>query len=151
MTKSDRLQPVAKIALQREQRAARLLADAQRLMMERRTRLDELCRYRQEYQTQFSSADGDPRNAYRIADFRAFLQRLDQLIKEQERMFHHYQTDYENKKKAWLTLHGKTKALDKAIEKFRQEEQHLVGKREQREADDRVPVTTEMVTDDDSI
>lgn len=148
MTKSERLQPVAKIALQREQRAARLLAEAQRQMLDRGRRLDELRGYRQEYQTQFSGIDKDPRTAYRIADFRAFLHRLDQLIMEHERLYQECKSEYENKKKAWMALHGKTQALDKAINNFRRDEQGLVDRREQREADDRVSVTVENDMDD---
>lgn len=148
MTKSERLQPVAKIALQREQRAAQALAAAQRQMLDRGRRLDELRGYRQEYQTQFSAADDDPRTAYRITDFRAFLQRLDQLIMEHERLYQVCKSEYESKKKAWMSLHGKTQALDKAISNFRQDEQGLADRREQREADDRITFTADSDLDD---
>lgn len=151
MSKSERLKPVVKIALQREQRAALALAQAQRQMLERAARLNELRVYRSEYQSQFSASNQDARSALRFADFHAFLQRLDHLIQEQERLHHASKTDFEFKKKAWLILRGKTQALDKAIDRFKHDETLSDARRDQREADDRVPspIAAEIEGDDD--
>lgn len=150
MSKSERLKPVVKIALQREQRAALALAQAQRQMLERAERLSELRAYRSEYQSQFSASNQGPRAALRVADFHAFLQRLDQLIQEQERLHHASKTDFEFKKKAWLVLRGKTQALDKAIDRFRKDENQSDARRDQREADDRVLSPKAVEIDSDS-
>lgn len=149
MSKSERLKPVVKIALQREQRAALALAQAQRQMLERAARLNELRAYRSEYQSQFSASNRDARSALRVADFHAFLQRLDHLIQEQERLHHASKTDFEFKKKAWLILHGKTQALDKAIDRFRRDENQFDARRDQREADDRAPSPVAVEVDEE--
>lgn len=151
MSKSERLKPVVKIALQREQRAAQALAQAQRQMLERAARLSELRAYRSEYQSQFSALNQSPRAALRVTDFHAFLQRLDQLIQEQERLHRASTTDFEFKKKAWLVLRGKTQALEKAIDRFRKDENQSDARRDQRESDDRVhsPKAVEIDSDGD--
>jgi flagellar FliJ protein len=138
MTKSKRLKPVVKIAEDRERAAARLMGDSQRLVDERQARLDELIAYRREYSAQFAGGAAPARSALQINDFRLFLQRLDEIIRQQQRLLDDSHRELEQKKQAWLNSRTKKAALEKAVTRFQADEYSRQARREQRESDDRV-------------
>ncbi len=137
MTKSQRLKPVTKVAEDRERKAAQILGQSQRIVEERKKRLQELLAYRDEYQARFSNPATGGMSAYQAHDFRQFLCRLDQIIQEQERLLSLSISDLEEKKKAWMSTRSKAKALDKIVTRCRSEELTNITKREQHESDER--------------
>ena len=142
MTKSDRLKPVKRVAESREQRAARAMADALKRTKERGDRYQELLDYRDEYTARFTQgnefgAKQGTRTALQMQDFKVFLDRLDHIIREQEKLLTAAQKEYEEKRKHWLATKTKTQALDKAIGRFKQAEQVRSSQKEQKDQDNR--------------
>lgn len=142
MTKSDRLKPVKRVAESREQRAARAMADALKRAKERGDRYQELLDYRKEYTARFtqgseSGAKQGTRTALQMQDFKVFLDRLDHIIHEQEKLVTIAQKEYEEKRTQWLATRTKTQALDKAIYRFKQAEQLRSSQKEQKDQDSR--------------
>lgn len=137
MTKSERLEPVLRVAEDREQRAARHMAESLRLVEERQQRLTELLQYREEYLTRFAASGGVARSALALRDYKAFLDRLDYVIKEQQKVLELAKAEFEKRKKKWLATRTKTKALDKAIDRLQSAEERAADKKQQKESDER--------------
>lgn len=136
MTKSQRMQPILKIAAQREQDASRALGASQRQLLEQQERLQQLQAYRVEYASRMHAQGAHGISASQIQGYQAFLARLDAGISEQEYVLMRAVADMEHKKDAWQSTHIRTQALDKVQVKYHQEETLVITKREQKDTDD---------------
>ncbi|MDO9372636.1 MAG: flagellar export protein FliJ [Gammaproteobacteria bacterium] len=136
MTKSQRLTPIARIAGSKERSASHDLVKAQRMLDECETRLAELVSYRDDYQRRLHAAGAAGLEAGQMHEYLMFIARLDQAIARQREALAETVRSYERLKLHWLALHGKTLALDKAVERFRGEESRLDDRREQHESDE---------------
>jgi flagellar FliJ protein len=137
MTKSKRLEPVARIAESREQRAAAELARIRQRLEEQEARLKELLAYRDDYARRFEQAGRNGIDAGRMADYRRILIQLGEAIAFQEQRLTALRRDCEQLRRRWSDTHTRTAALDKAIERFRGEERRADDRREQGESDER--------------
>ena len=100
------------------------------------TRLTELMAFRDDYQRRLHEAGAVGVEAGQMHEYLMFISRLDQAIVQQRGALAETVRSYERLKLHWLALHGKTLALDKAVERFRGEEARLDDRREQHEADE---------------
>lgn len=137
MTKSQRVKPVIKVAKNRENEAARVLADGQRIVQERRQRLAELRSYREEYRNKYRKQGSDGMNAQQLRTFRNFLAKLDQAVEQQEQQVQAAQRDLEQKKSQWLEKHFRTQALDNVRNRYLTQEQRQEQRAEQKDTDER--------------
>jgi flagellar FliJ protein len=137
MTKSKRLEPVSRIAENRERRAAVEMAEFKRFLDAQQAKLDELQRYRGDYARQFEQAGRQGLDAGRLADFRRILNHLAEAIAWQERRLVSLRQDFEQIRKRWTDTRTRTAALAKVVERYQAEERREAEQREQREADER--------------
>ena len=137
MTRSKRMQPVVKVAVSREQHAARQLGECQRLLDTRNARLAELLAYQAEYAQRFEASGGAGLDMARMQDYRVFLARLNDAIAQQRRLVEAARSDYEQKKSKWLGARQHAQALDKVVDRYQRDEQRAQGRREQAEIDER--------------
>ena len=137
MTKSQRVKPVIKVAKNRESEAARVLADGQRVVQERRQRLAELRSYREEYRNRYKKQGSVGMNAQQLRTFRNFLAKLDLAVEQQEQLVNAAQRDLEQKKSKWMEKHFRTKALDNVRGRYLSQEQRAEQRAEQKESDER--------------
>lgn len=136
--KSDRWQAIRKIADQFEQRAARSLGQSQGNLTQQQQRLEELIRFRQEYNQQFLSTGAQGMDGATLQSFQRFLVQLDQAIAQQQQTVLAAERDCDSKRHTWQDKHKTTKIYDKTIERFVTQEQRTQSRKEQRESDDRV-------------
>lgn len=136
MTKSKRLEPVNRIAENRERRAAVEMAEFRRFLEAQQAKLDELQRYRADYTRQFEDAGRRGLDAARLADFRRILHHLAEAITWQERRLVSLRQDFEQIRKRWTDTRTRTAALAKVMERYQTEERREAEQREQREIDD---------------
>jgi flagellar FliJ protein len=141
MTKSDRVKPVIKVAQNREREAARVFAEAQRLVQERERKLAELRAYREEYRAGFHRSGGAGVSALSLRGFHAFLRRLDQAVEQQEQLVAAAQRELDQRKQLWLEKHFRAKALDHVRDRYRAQEQREIARIEQKDADERAQRT----------
>lgn len=141
--KSDRWQALRKIADQFEQRAARSLGQSQGNLSQQRQRLEELQRFRQEYNQQFVQTGSRGMDGATLQSFQQFLLQLDQAIAQQQRTVAAAELDCDSKRDVWQDKHKTTRIYDKTIERFVTQEQRIQSRKEQRENDDRVRRDTE--------
>jgi flagellar FliJ protein len=137
MTKSKRMQPVARVADQRERQAAVEMAEFRRFLDAQQAKLDELNTYRNDYARHFEQAGRGGMDAARMADYRRILARLNDAIAYQEKRLISLHNDYEQVRRRWTDTRTRAAALDKVMERYRAEELRETEQREQGESDER--------------
>jgi flagellar FliJ protein len=137
MTKSKRMEPVARVAEQRERKAAVEMAEFRRFLDAQQTKLDELNNYRNDYARTFEQAGRGGMDAARMADYRRILARLNDAIVYQEQRLASLHNEYEQVRQRWTDTRTRAAALDKVMERYREEEQREGDRREQGESDER--------------
>jgi len=134
MTRSKRLQPVHRIAKNNEDEAARRTTESRRALAAQEVRLQELCAYREQYARQLESAAG--LDAFRLHDYRAFLNRLNDAIGQQEQLLERLRAKHRQTEADWLALRTHSQAVDKLIDRYRAAEYRQEERREQRTVDE---------------
>src|SRR5690606_27168216 len=121
MTRSKRMQPVADVARNRQQNAARRLGDCQRDLEAQITRLDELNSYRSEYARRFEQG-AEAMTGMNIRDYRLFLSRLNQAIEEQARRVEQARQEVERSRGQWTASRIHSDAIDKVMGRLESDE-----------------------------
>lgn len=137
MTKSERFKPLVRMAESKEMDAAKELGDCARVLKEKQARLDELLRYRQEYAQRLQQDGAAGISARKLRDYQAFLANLDRGIQEQRKVVAQAAGMLEEKKQQWSSKRTRTKALDNAVARFKDDERQSHARREQKESDER--------------
>ncbi len=136
MKRSQRLEPVVKVAENREQQAARSLGDSQSALKQAQQRLDELKNYREEYIQRFHANGAVGMSAVQMGDYRLFLSNLSRAIEQQTGLVQQAAAVVEQQRQQWFTHRGKVKMLGNVVSRFQTEEQRVVDRKEQLEQDE---------------
>jgi len=137
MKKSSRLQPVVKVAENREQQAAKALGDSQAALQQAEQRLTELKQYREEYIQRFHAAGAAGMAAAQMGDYQKFLHKLAMAIEQQAQIVVQTSGVVEQKRQAWFQTRGKTKMLNNVVSRYQAKEQRDTDRKEQNEQDER--------------
>jgi len=137
MKRSQRFEPVVKVAENREQEAARLLGNAQATLTDAQQRLAELEGYREEYIKRFHATGSIGMSAAQMMDYRAFLVKLDQAIVEQGIVVGQAAGHVEQQRQEWFARRGKVKMLDTVVARYQADEQRDANRKEQGDQDER--------------
>lgn len=137
MTKSEKLQPIAKIRKQQELNAGRLHGESIRQAEKQQKQLDELISYREQYSKSFLSASESGLSAIQMQEYRIFISRLDDAIAQQQQYVTNDQNKCEISQREWLDKRSKCKMIDKIVETRQHAEHQEKEKTEQRELEDR--------------
>lgn len=137
MKRSQRFEPVVKVAENREQEAARLLGDAQSALSQAQHRLTELEGYREEYISRFHSTGSVGMSAAQMMDYRTFLGKLDLAITEQRTVVEQADQFAEQQRQEWFARRGKVKMLDTVVARYQADEQRDANRKEQGDQDER--------------
>lgn len=135
MQRSDRIKPVKDLADSRERDAGRLLVEARERVEECERQLQQLQSYRDEY-----LGGGEPglgtTDTVRLANRSAFLERLNEAIREQTARTTEARHELERRTEAWRHTRVESAALGRAVDRFERDEQRDAERREQREQDE---------------
>ncbi|HEB60089.1 MAG TPA: flagellar export protein FliJ [Gammaproteobacteria bacterium] len=134
--RSQRIQPIRKLAAHHEKDAARELGQALRTLETHKQQLEQLLRYRQEYALQMTSRGSQGISAARLQEYQAFMETLDQNIANQEAHILEAEQVCRELRAVWQQRHGRTDSLGKAITRLEKHEATGERRREQREADE---------------
>jgi flagellar protein FliJ len=143
MVQSKRLRPVQRVAVSREQSAARELGDSRRYVHRQEERLNELRVYHAEYLERFHVTAKVGMSALQLQEYRAFLAKLERAIREQQDIIAKGINVQEFKKDTWQQKHVRTQVIGNVIDRYKKSERKATDKREQNEADDRSQRNTE--------
>lgn len=139
MPPSDRFKPIQKIASHRERKAATALGESLRQHEAARRRLEELRQYLAEYLERFAAAARNGLSSSQILEYQVFIGKLETAIAQQEQVVARSQRDCDSSKAQWRGRYTKSKAMQNAVGRLRQQEDRHREKQEQGETDDRAP------------
>lgn len=136
MSKSKKLQPVAKIRKQQEKNAARIHGDTLRQTEMQQKQLNELIAYRDQYLKAFQSAAESGLSAAQMRDYRLFIDRIDLAIEQQRITVANCLKKCEISHEKWKNKRSSRKIIDKVVENREQLEKQTKDRREQRALED---------------
>jgi flagellar FliJ protein len=135
MMKSKRFEPIQEIASTSAKDLSRAMGEAGRQVADLERKLQQLQTYRDEY-TKNSSQSGSSMDAVKLQNYRSFLDRLGDAMRQQQKLLEHARAEYEKKRADWSEKRVEAESLGRVVERFRKEEQRAVDQREQREGDE---------------
>lgn len=136
MVRSQRLKPIVEFAVQRERQAARSFAGMQHTLMELEQKLDELLRYRREYQNRLHGEESGGVSAATVQCSLAFIEQLDETILQHRRRMDEITAQCRDAREQWLARRVKVKALDQALQRRETEKRRHAEQRAQHELDE---------------
>jgi flagellar export protein FliJ len=135
MMKSKRFEPIQQIASTSAMDLSRAMADAGRKVAELERQLEQLQSYRDEY-VRNSTRSAGAMNAVQLQNYRSFLDRLGEALRQHLKNLDAARTEYEKRRVLWSEKRIEAESLGRVVDRFRKEEQHAAERREQREGDD---------------
>lgn len=145
--KSKRMQPIVRVADQRERQAAQALGDARSAAAQQESRLNDLRNYRQEYVSRFEAQGRGGLNGAQLRDYQRFLEQLDRAIGQQEQAVHNAQQNVDGSKQEWVTKNTKATAIHHVVDRFRRAEAYTASRNEQKDTDNRRPPQVGLTAD----
>lgn len=137
MTRSERMDPVLKVAAHREKDAARRMGQTQQRLQQQQERLRELVGYRDEYNLKFQQTCSAGMDVKQLQEYRLFLSRLNDAIRQQQQVVAKAERELEHARNVWLGTRTRSQALDKVRERFVDAERREADRREQADLDER--------------
>jgi flagellar FliJ protein len=130
------MKPVQDLFDDSQRRLALGLAVIERKVSDAETKLQELERYRGDYENQFRQRAGLGIGATDLRDYQAFLARLVEAIRQQQAVVKRAQSERDAERHRWQDAAKRAKALGHVVEKWQTEERRAADRREQRESDE---------------
>jgi flagellar protein FliJ len=137
MKRAKRLEPVQHIVEDAQRRLAQSVSALERRALEGEAKLDELLRYKAEYEQQFSQRAGRGIGATDLRDYQVFLARLAEAIKQQQALVTRARAEHQAERLKWQEALKRAKALGHVVERWQAEDRQASERRDQRESDER--------------
>lgn len=137
MNRAKRMAPVQTLVDDTERRLATSLATHERRVTEAQGKLNELVRYKGEYEKQFTQRAGGGIAATDLRDYQAFLARLGEAIRQQQGIVQRTATERDLERGRWQEAARRVKAIGHVVTQWQVEERRIVDRRDQRETDER--------------
>jgi flagellar FliJ protein len=131
------MKPVQNLFDDTERRLATGLATIERKVADAEAKLQELERYRSDYDKQFALRAGLGIGATSLRDYQVFLARLSEAIRQQQAVVKRAQSERDAERHRWQEAAKRAKALGHVVEQWQTEERRASDRREQRESDER--------------
>ncbi|PPJ40840.1 MULTISPECIES: flagellar export protein FliJ [unclassified Pseudoxanthomonas] len=132
MMQSRRIDPLLRRAQEHEDSVARELADRQHALAMQESRLEELRQYAEEYANSQMAATSPAQ----LANRRAFLDRIDQALKQQLQTVDRSRANVDIERDRLLLASRDKQVLEQLAASYRVQEKQIVDRRDQREMDD---------------
>jgi len=131
--RSERLQPVADLATDRQKKALNVWSEAQSGLNKAEQQLTELHQYQNEY-----GAMGGALTVSALLNRRQFVERVGEVIKAQAVEVTRLQRQVDRAKGTWLGARAREMAIGTVIDRYRDIERKSEERREQAEIDERM-------------
>nr|WP_240922092.1 flagellar export protein FliJ [Oleiagrimonas sp. C23AA] len=128
------MQRVADLAESRSDEAARILGEHQRALREAESQLEELGRFRKEYETM---APGQGVTVAEMLNRQRFVHRIDQAMTQQRSEIQRRRQSVEGARARWLEVRNRHAALDSVTRRYRNQEERAEERRDQEAVDER--------------
>jgi flagellar export protein FliJ len=133
--KSKRFEPIREVVARSADELQRAMVDSQRRVAELEQQHEQLKLYREEYIRKATQSAG-AMDAVRLQNYRAFLDRLTDVIRQHVQKLGVARADYESRRTLWSAKRIEAETLGRAVERFRRDETQAADRREQREGDE---------------
>jgi flagellar FliJ protein len=137
MSRAKRLEPVQEVIGDAERRLAQSVVAFDRRVREAEAKLQELERYRLEYERQFTERAGQGISAPGLRDYQAFLARLNEAVKQQQIIVQRAAAERDAERLRWQQAARRAKALDHVVDQWQADERRASDRREQKDSDER--------------
>ncbi|MCO7226122.1 flagellar export protein FliJ [Pleionea sp. CnH1-48] len=134
--RSQRIEPVKRLAKQKEQGAADALGKANQSCQNAEHRLSELVRYRADYLAEFHFRAGKGMSGAQLQHYKHFLGQLDNAIEQQKHQLNKLQKEMAEKRKLWQKQNSRAEAVNRYQQKVRTAEIKESDIKESRAAED---------------
>jgi flagellar export protein FliJ len=135
MRKSKRFGPIQGIAAASAAALSKSMGEAARKVADLERQLEQLQTYSNEYANP-PAAGGAAMDPTKLQNSRAFFDRLGAALRQHIGKLDAARAEYERRRTLWSDKRIEAETLDRAIDRFRQQEQYDADQREQREADE---------------
>jgi flagellar FliJ protein len=135
MRKSQRLDPLIKIARQRERKLASGLRQSVARCSAHEVRVAQLNTYRTQYRSALSPGQGEL-SAGQLKELWYFIEKLDEAISQGQRRAAQSREQYRRDHQSFMTARARTKVLEDVLTRYRLEEQKAEVRRENKEDDE---------------
>ena len=122
---------------EREREVAKVVAQARKKLAEAEAKRTELARYRTDYEAGFKKEAANGSSVLKLQDYRLFLARLDEALRQQEMFVVRAREELEAQTRAWQESLRRAKALGIVVDKWRGEELRAAERQDQRDTDER--------------
>ena len=141
MKKSLRIKTIVELKQNQEKTALEALGKNQSKRQEMMVQLQNLQQYRQDYLQKYQAKGEAGISAKRMLDFRAFINKLDKAIVDQQQAIEIAENELLRSRKLWESANQKTTSLKKVHNAALKEEEKYEAKQEQNEQDERASRT----------
>ena len=136
MRRSKRLQVVLDLAKRKEEEALKALQIAQGSLSNQNQKLQELTQYQRDYQQSLRDAYQTHATAESCATYQHFLAQVGAAIEQQQQAVALAEQQFDKVRVHWLALHEKQQGMGSLIDRFRDEEDKELDKKEQKMIDE---------------
>lgn len=137
-SRAARLVPVVELAEKAEREAARQLGLCQTQLGQAEVKLDELQRYRNDYQQQWASQGRSGVSGQWLMNYQRFLSQLETAIVQQQRALDWHRDSLQKAREQWQHCHVRLEGLRKLVQRYLDEARRAHHKREQQQLDELV-------------
>ena len=135
MMKSKRFEPIREIASISAQDLSRAMAEAGRKVTDLERQLEQLAAYREEY-VRNSMQSGGAIDAVKLQNYRSFLERLGEAMRQHEKNLTAARAEYERRRTVWSEKRVEAESLGRVVDRFKKEERREAEARDQRDGDE---------------
>jgi flagellar FliJ protein len=143
--RSERIKTIVDIKAAQEKSALEALGATQQKLQATQAKVENLKKYRHEYQDKFTQRGHAGIGVVQLLEFRSFMSNLDKAIAGQEHVLRECETDLMTKRKIWDDMHHRTQSLQKVCNSARAIEIKQESKLEQLEHDERASRSTRNI------
>jgi len=135
--RENRLKPLVNLAEQTERDRATRLVEAERRLSEAGRRLEDLIRFRHEYERAFHERATSGAEMRSLRESRLFIASLDEAVRAQEGQMGDLRERLSEERQSWGEAATRKKVVAKVVERVRLEEGAREARRVQHELDER--------------
>ena len=136
MARSKRLNPIKKLAQNKEKTAAQELGHALDVYKNEQNKLAQLNTYRTEYLEQMQVKVNQGVSGATLQQYHQFLNKLDLAISQQNNVTEQCESQLALTKEHWQSKRSKAKAITQVMDKMAVKEQQVKDKRESNQSDE---------------
>ncbi len=133
--KSKRFEPIHEIASISARDLSGAMAEAAHKVTDLERQLEQLQKYRDEY-VRNSTQSGGAIDAVKLQNYRSFLDRLGEAMRQHERNLVAARAEFERRRMLWSEKRIEAESLGRVVQRFKKEEQRAADAREQRDGDE---------------